>query len=1025
MPIMMDMPIAPPDQELRNIIDKLAQFVARNGPEFEQMTKQKQKDNPKFSFLFGGEYYAYYKHQVATQQSSLKPKEEVPPTAAGAPPGPMPWQATSNVALAQLQQQVQEIQEQIRQSEVNLAAQHQVLLQQQQVQLDEAIRKAQDDKLMAQAKSCDIEIAELDKILQPIIESCTKDAISAGKGWIFSHSTTPQRNELICQYLLKKVTVPGAPFDMKLHIVYLINDVLHHWKNVMLLDLFCSVRKNADGLKQSLDKVVVPIFCTTSIGVDEEKGQKLAKLLKLWETNNYFPALILEQLKNPAISLANYQASLITEHAAVITSVTSAVQAKYTQLQKQHQDFVAHLTSRLQTLQFGMLPPTMAAQAGLSGVAALPTPGMLPQAALATAAGQALPPTASLAPPASVSAPGPQVASGVAATPATSAAGQQPPQQQQLAGSEQEATSQDSAITGSEAGGGGGSSGNGNGEEESQSSEVQASNSVQEMDPQLAQGHGPNMGPASLPDDSIGGGLPPLQQQHPQGPMSMNADSVPPHMMSDQMPPRDMRPGGMNHGYGGPMHYAGGGPMGGGGGPMGVGGGPMGGGGGPMGGGGGPMGGGGPPYMGNGPPPPMSHFGPQPPPHYGMPPGYNHPPPPSYMHHGGPPHGQYGGMPPRGMHSYDHMNNDMPYYDDYDMNARSRQDYGNFYIDSETMPPRGDGGHPNAGPGLPDTRQPPPGFVPMNSQGYLPPEIPPEALECLVPTMPYYELPAGLIVPLVKLEDSDYRPLDPQDLRLPPPAPPSEALMQAVEMFYSPPSHERPRNSEGWEQLGLYEFFKAKSQHVRKRPSSDEEGEGNGRGRSEREDQQSNRRAKAKEGEDQMQLREDPNRRKYRESKSPPSAKHDEEPRRKKRSRSRSESQSPPRRSRRSRSLSRSHSRSRSRSHSQSPSRRRSPERSPTPPSFFGSSYGGDPRDSRLDESNKGHQLLRKMGWGGAGLGAAEQGIQDPIHPGDIRDRQDLYKGVGINLHDPYENFRKSKGQAFINRMKARTEDVK
>ena len=41
------------DQELRNIIDKLAQFVARNGPEFEQMTKNKQKDNPKFSFLFG------------------------------------------------------------------------------------------------------------------------------------------------------------------------------------------------------------------------------------------------------------------------------------------------------------------------------------------------------------------------------------------------------------------------------------------------------------------------------------------------------------------------------------------------------------------------------------------------------------------------------------------------------------------------------------------------------------------------------------------------------------------------------------------------------------------------------------------------------------------------------------------------------------------------------------------------------------------------------------------------------------
>lgn len=49
------------DLELKNIIDKLASFVARNGPEFEQMTKQKQKDNPKFSFLFGGEHFNYYK----------------------------------------------------------------------------------------------------------------------------------------------------------------------------------------------------------------------------------------------------------------------------------------------------------------------------------------------------------------------------------------------------------------------------------------------------------------------------------------------------------------------------------------------------------------------------------------------------------------------------------------------------------------------------------------------------------------------------------------------------------------------------------------------------------------------------------------------------------------------------------------------------------------------------------------------------------------------------------------------------
>ena len=47
-------------------------FVARNGQEFETMTKNKQKDNPKFQFLFGGEYYNYYNYKVSTEQAIIK-----------------------------------------------------------------------------------------------------------------------------------------------------------------------------------------------------------------------------------------------------------------------------------------------------------------------------------------------------------------------------------------------------------------------------------------------------------------------------------------------------------------------------------------------------------------------------------------------------------------------------------------------------------------------------------------------------------------------------------------------------------------------------------------------------------------------------------------------------------------------------------------------------------------------------------------------------------------------------------------
>ena len=54
----------PDDPEQKNIIDKLASFVARNGPEFENVTKEKQIDNPKFSFLFGGPHYSYYQQRL-------------------------------------------------------------------------------------------------------------------------------------------------------------------------------------------------------------------------------------------------------------------------------------------------------------------------------------------------------------------------------------------------------------------------------------------------------------------------------------------------------------------------------------------------------------------------------------------------------------------------------------------------------------------------------------------------------------------------------------------------------------------------------------------------------------------------------------------------------------------------------------------------------------------------------------------------------------------------------------------------
>ena len=47
----------------------------------------------------------------------------------------------------------------------------------------------------------------------------------------------------------------------------------------------------------------------------------------------------------------------------------------------------------------------------------------------------------------------------------------------------------------------------------------------------------------------------------------------------------------------------------------------------------------------------------------------------------------------------------------------------------------------------------------------------------------------------------------------------------------------------------------------------------------------------------------------------------------------------------------------------------------------------------------------------------------NPVRHAEVRDRIDMYRGVGSNMADPFEQFRKSKSQGFIQRMRARAED--
>lgn len=262
----------------------MAQFVARNGQEFEEMTKNKQSGNPKFLFLFGGEFHRYYRFRVATEQSLLDNEmmkhsqmpmpmphtpqppiqpmmntfySQMPPfppvsqpqqqfmqaninsnnnysqpasmhlaSQAPLPPpshqlhsdesfhhhnnhfasqnvistnfsGPMPpgnfnnnWHTNNSQSLDhnnEIDSQINQYQAHIKESEKNLASQHDVLMVQEKKQrIEEMITKMHDDELKRMCEDFNINLNEFDKILQPIIESCRKESIKV----IPNYSTT-------------------------------------------------------------------------------------------------------------------------------------------------------------------------------------------------------------------------------------------------------------------------------------------------------------------------------------------------------------------------------------------------------------------------------------------------------------------------------------------------------------------------------------------------------------------------------------------------------------------------------------------------------------------------------------------------------------------------------------------------------------------------------------------------------------------------------------------------------------------
>lgn len=233
------------DGDLHKRIDKMVEFSAKNGPQFEALLKAKQKDNPEYSFLLeAGEGHAYYRYhlyqRLLQQQQQQEPAPEAT-TSYASNSLPLP----SQPAYPSPQQQQQQAVSYSEAMDYQQAQQHQqgaLPPQQQQFYGQYQPQGFSDAPYYEQQVAANPgwpfrpELAyggggggdlpaEVAADLASVLESLTgtKEVIKSAKAWFMERAALAGPLALaMCQRVRKLAAEP----ERQLHVIYLVNDIL-------------------------------------------------------------------------------------------------------------------------------------------------------------------------------------------------------------------------------------------------------------------------------------------------------------------------------------------------------------------------------------------------------------------------------------------------------------------------------------------------------------------------------------------------------------------------------------------------------------------------------------------------------------------------------------------------------------------------------------------------------------------------------------------------------------------------------
>ncbi|DBA71019.1 TPA: hypothetical protein ACH3X2_011449 [Trebouxia sp. C0005] len=245
----------PSDSKSADVVQKLAQFAAKNGASFVELIKVKQKDNPEYQFLFGGEGSDYYRWILFCSCHNLPFDQSLP---AAQPAN----QQTAQPAYGEAQAApVQDVEAMLQQA----------------------------------LATCSPEVRDgFSQVLAAL--SGSKESIKQSQQWFMA--CMPYASGMAAALALHVRNMPD--YDKQLHVLYLANDILLKRLSQRPPGSAADVDEVAQAFKPWLPGILGMAFSTG--GRTDQVKERLLKILTFWSDRKLYDKDTMQQLEAALLS---------------------------------------------------------------------------------------------------------------------------------------------------------------------------------------------------------------------------------------------------------------------------------------------------------------------------------------------------------------------------------------------------------------------------------------------------------------------------------------------------------------------------------------------------------------------------------------------------------------------------------------------------------------------------------------------------------------------------------------------------